>query len=70
MENNENPIGKMKIDLIFTIDEINEILHSLAHLPFHQAASLIKKIQEQAIPQAEKHEEAFKNAVNAELEQS
>jgi len=66
MTEQKNPIGDLSIDLQFTVNEVNEILHTLAHLPFHQVAPVIKLIQEQAIPQAQKHEEAMKNALNTE----
>ena len=61
MTEQKNPIGNMSIDLTFTVDQVNDILHTLAHLPFHQVASVMKMIQDQAIPQAQKHEEAVKN---------
>lgn len=61
MTEQKNPIGHLSIDLTFTVDEVNEILHTLAHLPFHQVASVMKMIQDQAIPQAHKHEQAVKN---------
>jgi hypothetical protein len=61
MTEQKNPIGHLLIDLTFTVDEVNEILHTLAHLPFHQVASVMKMIQDQAIPQAHKHEQAVKN---------
>jgi hypothetical protein len=57
-----NPIGDMPISIEFTVNEVNEILQTLAHLPFHQVAPIIRAIQEQAVPQAQKHEEALKNA--------
>ena len=61
MTEQKNPIGHLPIDLTFTVDQVNEILHTLAHLPFHQVATVMKMIQDQAIPQAQKHEEAIKN---------
>jgi hypothetical protein len=61
MTEQKNPIGNMSIDLTFTVDQVNDILHTLAHLPFHQVAPVMKMIQDQAIPQAQKHEEAIKN---------
>lgn len=61
MTQEKNPIGNMPIDLTFTVDQVNELLHTLAHLPFHQVAPVMKMIQDQAIPQAQKHEEAVKN---------
>jgi hypothetical protein len=61
----KNPIGDMPIDLTFTVDQVNELLHTLAHLPFHQSAPIMKSIQDQAIPQAQKHEEAVKNVEKA-----
>jgi len=61
MTEQKNPIGHLPIDLTFTVDQVNEILHTLAHLPFHQVATVMKMIQDQAIPQAQKHEEALKN---------
>jgi hypothetical protein len=65
MTEQKNPIGDMPIDLTFTVDQVNELLHTLAHLPFHQSAPIIKMIQDQAIPQAQKHEEAVKNVEKA-----
>lgn len=65
MTEQKNPIGHLPIDLTFTVDQVNEILHTLAHLPFHQSAPVMKMIQDQAIPQAQKHEEAFKNVSDA-----
>ena len=65
MTEQKNPIGHLSIDLTFTVDEVNEILHTLAHLPFHQVASVMKMIQDQAIPQAHKHEQAVKNVSDA-----
>lgn len=65
MTEQKNPIGDMSIDLTFTVDQVNEILHTLAHLPFHQVAQVMKMIQDQAIPQAQKHEEAIKNVAEA-----
>ena len=62
MTEQKNPIGHLPIDLTFTVDQVNDILHTLAHLPFHQVAPVMKIIQDQAIPQAQKHEEALKNA--------
>lgn len=64
MTEQKNPIGDMPIDLTFTVDQVNEILHTLAHLPFHQVAPVMKMIQDQAIPQAQKHEEAVKNVAD------
>lgn len=61
MTEQKNPVGHLPIDLTFTVNEVNEILHTLAHLPFHQVATVMKMIQDQAIPQAHKHEEAVKN---------
>lgn len=61
MTEQKNPIGHLSIDFTFTVDQVNEILHTLAHLPFHQVVTVMKMIQDQAIPQAQKHEEAFKN---------
>ena len=61
MTEQKNPIGHLPIDLTFTVDQVNELLHTLAHLPFHQVATVMKMIQDQAIPQAQKHEEAIKN---------
>ncbi len=66
MTEHKNPIADMPINLQFTVDEVNNILHTLAHLPFHQAAPVMKMIQDQAIPQAQKHEEAVKNAHSSE----
>jgi hypothetical protein len=57
----KNPIDDMPIDLTFTVSQVNEILHTLAYLPFHQVAVVMKMIQDQAIPQAQKHEEALQN---------
>lgn len=64
MTEQKNPIGDMNIDLTFTVDQVNEILHTLAHLPFHQVATVMKMIQDQAIPQAQKHEEALTNVLD------
>jgi hypothetical protein len=64
MTEQKNAIGHLLIDLTFTVNEVNEILHTLAHLPFHQVASVMKMIQDQAIPQANKHEEAVKNVLD------
>ena len=64
MSEQENMLGKMNIELNFTIDEVNEILQTLAHLPFHQVAFIMKKIQDQAIPQAKKYEDALANVEN------
>jgi hypothetical protein len=64
MTEQKNPIGDMSIDLTFTVDQVNELLHTLAHLPFHQSAPIMKMIQDQAIPQAQKHEEAVKNVAD------
>ena len=64
MTEQKNPIGDMSIDLTFTVNQVNEILHTLAHLPFHQVAPVMKMIQDQAIPQAQKHEEAIKNVTD------
>ena len=63
-QSQENPIDKMPIDLTFTVKEVNEILHTLAHLPFHQVAGVMKMIQDQAIPQAQKHEQAIQNVTD------
>lgn len=41
----------IKVNLEFTLDEINALLGSLAQLPFIQSANLINMIQEQATPQ-------------------
>jgi len=60
MNDQKNPIDDMPIDLTFTVSQVNEILHTLAHLPFHQVAGTMKMIQDQAIPQAQKHEQALK----------
>jgi hypothetical protein len=65
MTEQKNPIGQMIIDLTFTVDQVNEILQTLSHLPFHQVAPVMRMIQDQAIPQAQKHEEAVKNIVDA-----
>ena len=64
MTEQKNPVGHLPIDLTFTVNEVNEILHTLAHLPFHQVATVMKMIQDQAIPQAHKHEEAVKNVAD------
>jgi hypothetical protein len=61
MTEQKNPIGHLPIDLTFTVDQANDILHTLAHLPFHQVAPVMKMIQDQAIPQAHRHEEALTN---------
>jgi len=61
MTDQKNPIGHLTIDLTFTVDQVNEILHTLAHLPFHQVASVMKMIQDQAIPQAHQHEQAMQS---------
>jgi hypothetical protein len=65
MTEEKNPIGDMPIEVTFTVNQVNELLHTLAHLPFHQSAPIIKMIQDQAIPQAQKHEEAVKNVEKA-----
>ena len=68
MSEQKNPIGHMPIDLTFTVDDVNGILQTLACLPFNQVAATMRMIQEQAIPQATKHEEALQNAaISAEV---
>jgi len=64
MTKQTNPIGQMIIDLRFTVDQVNEILQTLSHLPFHQVAPVMRMIQDQAIPQAQKHEEAVAKIVD------
>lgn len=39
------------ITLVFSIDEVNNILAALSKFPYEQVKGLIEKIQEQATPQ-------------------
>lgn len=39
------------ITLVFSIDEVNNILGALSKFPYEQVRTLIDKIQEQANPQ-------------------
>lgn len=61
MTDQKNPIGHLPIELTLSVDQVNEILHTLAHLPFHQVVSVMKMIQDQAIPQAHQHEQAMQS---------
>ena len=46
-------IGESKINLTFTVNEVNAILNVLGQAPFVQSAALINAIQAQGGPQVE-----------------
>jgi hypothetical protein len=41
------------INLVLTLDEANLLVANLGKLPYEQVFTLVKKIQEQGMPQAE-----------------
>jgi hypothetical protein len=52
----------MEIKLSLTIEDVNAIISVLGMLPFNQAAGIIGKVREQAIPQVQAAEAAAKAA--------
>jgi hypothetical protein len=53
------------INLVLTLDEANLLLANLGKLPYEQVFALVKKIQEQGIPQAEAIVKAKEEAQSA-----